>query len=604
MLLLKIKTDTNIPGKEPFILTKQHFQFQGNGENSDYASPSMISTSNYPYFSYIRYDASKMKFDTFFNKLLFQQATTTAGQREEVPLSDTEKHQNAVHNIMVMFSVFFPSTFFSQNNYHNSFDEIINGNSAAEVVTEKYDILPEFISRIFSGKGKGRASAEDGDNQSVHLMIDSSNYYVVSVTFDEDVTQNAKYRGLVRKIVEFSKWLDKEKRSLENKNKQNQTKLEGLALHYTIEPKQRVVIDKELKQIVEYLKRNNAIDTYLEGMINAFHQLYEALDAPVRDTNKILKTIKEIQDADIRYKNNQQLFAKSSWHSRTVPSIIPQSLTIIHSSSSPSFDDFVSLYSEVESNEDILNYLNNPVKYIALLAKRKPSHKEDKIQKRLEYFTQFIAFVRSFTTPNRSASNKRLQKIIDDSLHIFAPKPLDKSADSDGSDNSERFNRLLKYGAFVQSLRKDGKTSEDLAQIFDDDDLEIGVVMVRTAKDKSNRETEEAVEIEIDLQLIEGMVTPDILKEIKCIYKDSHLLELYSTLKNPLSVNKYDVRKKTKLIHIRDLVKQSKEASMKGEGDKVVGDKEEKNALSPMEGGKKSRTVYRRKNKKTRKIRR
>ena len=218
MLLLKIKTDTNIPGKEPFVLTRQHFQIQSNDENVDYVPPSMVSTSNYPYFSYNRYDASKMKFATFFNKLLFRQAITTAGQREEVQLSDTEKHQNAVHNIKVMFSIFFPSTFFSQNNYHSSFDEIINGNNAAEVVTENYDILPEFVSRLFLKKPEDNTFNE---KKNIHLMIDGSNYYVVSVTFDEDVIQNAKYRKFIQKIVEFSKWLDKEKRSLENKNQRD-----------------------------------------------------------------------------------------------------------------------------------------------------------------------------------------------------------------------------------------------------------------------------------------------------------------------------------------------------------------------------------------------
>lgn len=511
---IKIHIRSNLLGGQSDTILTRNLLFdavskESNGDKNIEETPE-IPSSEYPYFTDATYyDLSKFKnfsreqiIETFFNKDQFQKEFYT--NSDTLP-SDSARHSNATHNVMVMLQLLFPTSFPINGNLHDTFIENIKKETT--YVPQNLSMLPTFISNLVGS---------DNKNQFGYIRHSSGIYTIMEAFWINDVINHPEYSKLFRELSNSAYYVKHEQSKLIKLKADVETEFMGLytkfysafnnesnasikdsIITYSENASNRTTkgIDPKLvSSVLQHLPQPTTIPTEIDKIIGKWFDLYKIkIDAA-------------------KYNSNQD--------------IIPPELK----RSFPTTARLLELASEHEYLIESNNYLNN-IRAYNIFMNKKPANLEpwelelrEKLLKNRKISNAFNQ-MKQYIAPLRGCSNQKLQ----DMLNSFAKNGLNYNQNPDN----------IQY---VSDLLRNGKSNIN-GPI---DALEIGVmsnqkVLTQTEDVPPKKEGAEVGETEekyyeifIQLNCIKGILDKTNLPLIKCSYENSNLVRIYNHLKHPL----------------------------------------------------------------------
>lgn len=493
---IKIIIDTNIPNGKPVVLTRNMFvlpktEDSEDGEDSEDDS----SISQYPYFSsdvVYSYDKLKvlpraMQIDVFFNK---KRLIDTIGiTTQETALEKI--HENTKKNVRTMLLILFPTVYPVEDNFHNSFTEVILGEKTT--VVEDYSIIPKFVTNWLKSK----------DEKMCYLKFNGETYTVIEVTWVNDIINNETFRTLFKQLFAFKFLLQKIQEKFTSEIKSDTQRFETLYHRdkiFTSDAQTNINLD--IDEIKKYFGRYPSPGVNAELIKRVFDDLYTNNDTPT--IIKLLNTI----------------YISEKKTSKT--SIIPSSLQ-----SNAEFMKLLKLAHKIVFMKYILeNYLEQLNAYLKLLSITSKQDKENLTSSELEVYNFFtgnseysklssiISLVKPFSS--KKSSNPKLYKLFEE----YKTHPND----------------LLNLAEYVHGFEQNKLKSIG----FSTDVLELGTVLITETgendKDKDNKKVEiqsttpdkEFYEVTIRLNLLKGLLTANIIQNIRCMLGNILLIQRYN----------------------------------------------------------------------------
>lgn len=490
---IKITIDTNIPNGKPVVLTRNMFVLPKTEDSEDDEDDSSIS--QYPYFlSDVVYSYDKLKvlpramqINVFFKKKLF---IDTIGIT--TPELDPNKiHENTKKNVRTMLLILFPTVYPVEDNFHNSFTEVILKEKTN--VVEDYNIIPKFVTNWFKSK----------DAKMCHLKFNGETYTVIEVTWINDIINNETFRTLFKQLIAFKLLLKKiqEKFTREiNSDTQRFLSLYHRDQIFTSDSQKN--INTDLEEIKKYFSRYPSPGVNIELIKRTFDELYTNNDIPT-----IIKLLNTIY-------NSEKKTSKTS--------IIPSSLQ-----SNAEFMKLLKLAHKIVFMKYILeNYLEQLNAYLKLISITSKQDKENLTSSELEVYDFFtgnseysklsniVSLVKPFSS--KKSSNPKLYKLFEE----YKTHP----------------NELLKFAEYVHGFEQNKLKSGE----FSTDMLELGTVLITETGEKDKDKDKEKVEIQsttpdkefyevtIKLNLLKGLLTANIIQNIRCMLGNILLIQRYN----------------------------------------------------------------------------
>ena len=513
---IRLLLDFNIPGSGYTPLTQNLFYIsaeereQGQEQEQGPEPSNKPSLSALPFFSYhVKYSTEHLKkmthaecVRTFFSKQLFEEHIMH--YKKDIVTDKETQHENAKHNLRVMVQFLFPTLYPIRDNIHSTYDETILRQSTD--IDRSYSILPDFVKRIFS---------QNVDQPNAVLQLQGGAYSVTGVTIVDDIVHSPIYRNYMEKIRQFEVWRTKKMGDLKNVNDQHRRDVVALfdkTLNDVKTEPGKNKIDKEMAGIIQRFERSTTSGVDPELLKKILDDLHTELNKTPIDNDKIQSLLFEIYKLNSRKGSYQRSFLPNTLDTREFLYLLDKNATCI-----------------IERTI-VDEYFVNPKKIYDLLNsadKSKTTNDEvteiirGKLKKYPEW-TYVFELIKSMIPPRRSVTNTRLQNVFGSFVS-----------------NIETSITLLqlveKVHLYISSPRGAGTLDAFTKQFF-----ELGVV-ITSDTNKSNVkkdftfEVEEnnIVEVYLLVDLVKGVLTPQSLKDILCVYKNAVLVEKYRELRHP-----------------------------------------------------------------------
>ena len=520
---INIKVSTNGPGQS-IIVTRDLFVLPPSDNNHIH-----MPSSQKPFFTvYVPYSHAILKalsredqIKTFFDKSTFERIMHVNNSTSK-PIDPAVIHENATKNIKIMLEILFPTYYPIKNNLHDTFEENIKGDKTK--VEEEYHIVPEFITKWISSKHDTFA----------HLKIGGGNYTAFEITWVNDVINNATFRKLFTDLFNF-------KVKLDEIIKRNNDEIASETIKF---------ISSYAKVLPELSKNQKVIDDYFTRR----GQQYRTQSAGV--------AARELQDLF------SKLFAQTDNDKRRqILSSIDQIINMSTNKSLPfelesyqPFLDLLDLASEIEFKIEITNnYLLKPAAFIKLSSNQRPSKKEKEIYSILQRQYPSLNGLKDLVKPflSKTSSNPELNNLFTS----FKTNP----------------DALFDFATNIQLLIQNKSTNPG----FNKDALQLGLITnIEAHKEPSStrRGQPEAIkptigsdipksyEIEINLNLIKGVLNRETIGKIKCLFGNDLLVDRLNKLlekqHNPNKSNILLPSEKPQLLDVGSLQKQASTQEM------------------------------------------
>lgn len=510
-LIINIKS--NIPEKPDFEFTSDLYYIP-NDKATNY--------NKYPYFTNLvsfpktLYDKSpaQLKY-IFFNKNAFDSFI-----KGTEAITEAQKRNNTNNNMKVFIELLMPTYFPIENNYHISFNENIANSMASFQKTKKWE-------SYFIGPTPKFSFIKTGKNV----------YTFVEVTWVNDLINNKTYRRLFKEIYDFEMWrstqiknaLSKNKQILESLEEQYEKFFAGFRVN-----REKIMIIIKKSRFTRGIKLDK-ITPYLNNLTDP---------SPNTNYKSILKQFFNLRklEMDAQKLNND-------------PYYLPQDLVEL-----PEFKTILNNSLTYYYNTELIKYLNNLALYNDLLKKKKEdlvnrweTYVYNKI-KEIREIPRILNIIKKYRKPITTEDKENVQ-----SYQIVSNDRLQEVINNFGLD--EQFNNTLKIIAeFIINViaNKSVKNSK-----VDTSLLELGLIQeisnpLAITKDKGESEyllPKSKYQADFQVDFVEGVLTPKIIKEIKCTYDDQNLVRMYEKLHNTKR-NKYLIYYNQPLIDVESMAKQ------------------------------------------------
>lgn len=518
---INIKVSTNGPGQS-IIVTRDLFVLPPSDNNHIH-----IPSSQKPFFTvYVPYSHAILKalsredqIKTFFDKSTFERIMHVNNSTSK-PTDPAVIHENATKNIKIMLEILFPTYYPIKNNLHDTFEENIKGDKTK--VEEEYHIVPEFITKWISSKHDTFA----------HLKISGENYTAFEITWVNDVINNATFRKIFTDLFNF-------KVKLDETIKRNNDEIASETIKF---------ISSYAKVLPELSKNQKVIDDYFTRR----GQQYRTQSAGVA-----ARELQELFSKLFAQTNNDKRRQILNSIDQLVNMSADKSLPFELQSYQP-FLDLLDLASEIEFKIEITNnYLLKPAAFIKLSSNQRPSKKEKEIYSILQRQYPSLNGLKDLVKPflSKTSSNPELNNLFTS----FKTNP----------------NALFDFATNIQLLIQNKSTNAG----FDKDALQLGLITnIEAHKEiSSNRRGQsEAIkptigsdipksyEIEINLNLIKGVLNRETIGKIKCLFGNDLLVDrLNELLEKQHNPNKSNILLSTKKPELLDVGSLKKQASKK-----------------------------------------
>lgn len=510
-LIINIKS--NIPEKPDFEFTSDLYYIPDDKATNYNKYPYFTNLVSFPKTLYDKSPA-QLKY-IFFNKNAFDSFI-----KGTEAITEAQKRNNTNNNMKVFIELLMPTYFPIENNYHISFNENIANSMASFQKTKKWE-------SYFIGPTPNFSFVKTGKNV----------YTFVEVTWVNDLINNKTYRRLFKEIYDFEMWRSTQIKNALSKNKQI---LESLEQQYVSfyngfrANKDKIMIAIEKSRFTRGI-RLEKITPYLEN-----------LTPPSSNTDykSILKQFFNLRKLEM---DAQKL--------NSDPYFLPQDLVQL-----PEFKTILNNSLTYYYNKELIKNLNNLALYNDLLKKKKEDlvnrweiYVYDKI-KEIREIPRILNIIKKYRKPNTTEDKENVQ-----SYQIVSNDRLQEVINNFGLD--EQFNNTLKIIAeFIINVmtNKSVKNSK-----VDTSLLELGLLQeisnpLAITKDKGESEyllPKSKYQADFQVDFVQGVLTPKIIKEIKCTYDDQNLVRMYEKLQNTKR-NKYLIYYNQPLIDVESMAKQ------------------------------------------------
>jgi hypothetical protein len=547
---IKILLNTNIPGKASFPLTKSVLYLK-DLEGSD----SKSEESQYPFFttdvelpySDIEALGRKQSVEFFFDKELFRRKIMTISRSKK-----NAKNDNARKNVITMLSIFFPTSFPIEENISDSFRTKIQ---ELQTVKTKVSILPNFVSKFLF----------TSENNYSYIRLDGSVYTVVGTIWINDIINHPEYRKLLEFGKGISSWWENEKRVINANISKKKKELEaviklnvskGVANNITNIGKPYI---HDKIELIYGTKAENSMDV----RINAIFELYFYI------------------------KYNKREYSSSRYYSSRdteIPSEIRSEF---------GYDKIESIGLNIYKMQKTMEFFDDPSQYTELFEREVKKEeksiellKDEEIKSEIQKYRKFLEFLKMAYrfTKEKTSSNPLLKDMIyfylnSDTEDAIKDKKKKFMANLKLTDDS-----LINLETFLKTMHDVYVKRQKDKLTYPIEILETGVELVKKGdtenKDKSLSAPSENIdmrksefEIQVQLDVVKGILNDETVGKISCIFRDSNLMNAYSSLTDSKH-NKFEVNKKRFFVDLDVL--QKKQATIDASRKEKSAPKEEK----------------------------
>jgi hypothetical protein len=585
ILQIKIILNTNIPGKASFPLTKSTLYLRDLDVLESKPEEGKSEESVYPYFTtdvelpYADIESlGRLKsVEFFFDKELFRRKIATLPRTKNI-----SKNDNARKNVITMLSIFFPTSFPIEENISDTFRTKIQELQTSKT---KVSILPNFLSKFLF----------NSENNYSYIRSGGAVYSVVGSVWINDIINHPDYR----KLLEFGKgisawWEDKKK-----------------------EINQEIAKKKALLVSIISENANKGARSSVTAITNSY--INKKMDTIYNSDDKTRDNIDTIAQAIFELyfyiKYNEKDSSYSSRSSSNRDNKIPYNLR-----SEFQYDKIESIGLNIYKMQKTVDFFNKPYKYTELFESKEKKEdksiellKDEELKSEIQKYGKFLEFLKmayQFSNDKQS-SNPLLRDMIYFYLNSDSNENLSSEEKLKLKEKKKKFKANLKItDDSLIDLRAFLKTVHDVyikgqkdKNTYPIETLETGVETVKMKKSDDKKEVpappdeskKEEFEIQVQVDVVKGLLNDETVGKISCIFRDSNLLNTYGSLTDTKH-NKFEVNKKRFFVDINDLQREQvkKEASRK---EKTEPSKSKEEAIAVKKGGK---TIRRRRGKRSR----
>lgn len=554
ILNIRIILNTNIPGQSSFPLTKSTLYLK-DLEGTETKSEESL----YPYFttdvelpySDIEALGRKRSVEFFFDKELFRRKVMTLPRSK-----NGSKNDNARKNVITMLSIFFPTSFPIEENISDSFRTKIQEMQTAKT---KVSILPNFVSRFLF----------TSENNYSYIRVGASVYSVVGVVWINDIINHPEYRKLLEFGKGISSWWENEKRSIAAKIAKRKMELESIIKLNVSNGATKVIPNISTKYIHDKMETIYDEKINIDIRINAIFELYFY--------------IKYNRERSSRYSYRSgegDTALRTEFQYGKIESI---GLSIYKMKKTIEFFDDPSEYTELFERE-----VKKEEKSVELL-------KDEEIKSEIQRYRKFLEFLKmAYRFSNEKTSSNPLLK---DMIYFY----LNSDTEEKIKEKKKKFkmnlkltdDSLINLETFLKMTHDVYVKGQKDKMVYPIEILDTGVELTkkRESENKSKDVSAPADEIEngksefeiqVQLDVVKGLLNDETVDKISCIFRDSNLMNAYSSLTDSKH-NKFEVNKKRFFVDLAVLQKQqaSKDASRKEKTESKTESKDLKNPNEP-----------------------
>jgi hypothetical protein len=577
---IKILLDTNIPNVAPFALTRGLFydpkkerhregeseedgkEYEGekdgeseedddeedddeedekkNGEKKD-------KSEEYPLFTFdVLYPTERIEdlgIDFFFDKTLFMK-TLKGLSRTKI---DSEKHENGKQNVYTMIKVLFPTNFPTEGNIHTSFEENIQKNPI--VSDESIPLIPKWILKYFTKE----------ETKFSYVKVESSPYTIYRITWVNDFINHPEYKKLININITNqklkSRQIPKLKRELEKKvedlHKIWEDFIDKLEKENEYDQNKSSILKKIESNLNEYKKRSSIMINIIPRLLASIQKLLQY--------NDDIEAVKPV--AEDLYKIN--IYLKKANDAINID-ITPFQFESI------GFKEFMKRGIQVYYMNKIIENIANKDQKKTLLEKQEEADDEDFQHELSKYnYSDFKSELKSYIAPIRKSSNPDLQNMISKDANskfkgesvIDFSKFLNYIHESYLSKHNKPQNaqltNLLDIGVNIMNSENDDELIED----YDEKE-----------KNTEEEDSQTTLEIYLQIDLIKGVLTDEIISRIECGLRGIFLVKMYKELKLK-ETDSFKLSKHRPLIDINNMeeeIKRTKEEALNDDSHKTA----------------------------------
>ena len=496
---IKIVINTNIPGSKDIILTKSLIHLpkveviKGGEENTttETTGEKQSSTGEYPYITkyvkltknnFVNKNGAKMEYneivDFFFSSEKYtKKVNSIVGISPQSKITKTEEEENLKSNLMLMLSMLFPTSFPLKSNVLSSFDDFIKGSDTTNI-----DLV-----------NKSRYS---------YLSHNGKIYTVTKVVWLNDILNNPNYINFIKEYNNYKIWCENQSLVIENEVKEVDKNIFKLFDKEILIDSVYDELIKDIKnQIKEVKDRGKQYRSDREINLNNFlSSLENVKDKFESNKNKTgvnkYDVVKEIYDyidsMEISFKNIRDI-------------ITTKSAQIFKKK----FDEIVKLKKSIDEKEK-LNKKYFKDKNIDINFDP-PSGNE------YNTYRNFSKKIKEFILSSKKTSNETLQLLIYN---------YGKNIKDDENEIKDTF------GSFIENVINNCKKKEERCN-YSNEYIYTGFFLNNTGSPK--------YEVNLSIDLIEGEVNNDNVKNIKCKYSDAELVNRFDKIKDDTVVHDWSV---------------------------------------------------------------
>ena len=578
---IKIILNTNIPGKASFPLTKNVLVLNDLEEKG----PEDSGESSYPFFTMdVELPLSEIEalgpiksVELFFNKEKFRALVAS------LPIvKNVSKNDNARKNVLTMLNIFFPTSFPIEDNISDSFRTNIQ---ELQTVKPKITILPKFMTKFLFHR----------QSEYSYIRTGGSTYTVVNTIWVNDILNHPEYRKLVEAGKGISQWWENKEREINTEISERKKNLIKLITDHFRGAASSIaaVTNSYIQQKLNIVNSDNLEnDAILDSVIDSIFELYFY----------------------VKYNEKESSSRYSSRDTNRIPFNIRSEFQ---------YDKIESIGLKIYKLKKTIEFFKSPSRYTELFETNKKKEdksiellKSEEIKSEIQRFGRFLNFLKmayQFSTTKRS-SNLLLRNMIYFYLNSTEDKKIEKRKEEFKKKLKLTDDSLIDLQVFLKKIYDYYIKKKDKKATYPIESLETGVDTVRIGnKEKDEKEKDEKekndydeekkeeYEIQIQLDVVKGVLNDETVGKISCMFRDKNLMNMYNALTNEKH-NKYEINKKRFFIDIEDLKKQQriKEESLKKEKDSVQKDSYESVPSEPLKKGGKTRRYMKKSNRRTR----
>jgi hypothetical protein len=530
ILNIRIILNTNIPGQSSFPLTKSTLylkDLEGTETKSE--------ESQYPYFttdvelpySDIESLGRRRSVEFFFDKELFRRKVATLPRSK-----NGSKNDNARKNVITMLSIFFPTSFPIEENISDSFRTKIQ---EIQTTKTKRSILPNFVSRFLF----------TSENNYSYIRVGGAVYSVVGAVWINDIINHPEYRKLLEFGKGISSWWENEKRSIAAKIAKRKIELESIIKLNVSKGATKVIPSISTPYIQDKMKTIYDEKTNIDDRINAIFELY------------FYNKYNRERSSRYSYRNEGDTALRTEFQYGKIESI---GLNIYKMKKTIEFFDDPSAYTELFERE-----VKKEEKSVELL-------KDEEIKSEIQRYRKFLEFLKmAYRFSNEKTSSNPLLK---DMIYFY----LNSDTEEKIKEKKKKFkanlkltdDSLINLETFLKMTHDVYVKGQKDKLTYPIEILETGVELTkkRESENKSKDVSAPADEIEsgksefeiqVQLDVVKGLLNDETVGKISCIFRDSNLMNAYSSLTDSKH-NKFEVNKKRFFVDLDVL--QKKQASI------------------------------------------